>query len=101
MSRHFFQEHAWQRNELVSPTCRNFEVRLFSTDALISNAHRLRAYVFLQHSTCALWYPETEPLEEAQNNKHDLIGRKLKLKPGMKVLDIGGGKHVALWVVPG
>jgi cyclopropane-fatty-acyl-phospholipid synthase len=43
------------------------------------------------NSTCGLWYPETKTLEDAQNNKHDLIGRKLKLKPGMKVLDIGGG----------
>jgi cyclopropane-fatty-acyl-phospholipid synthase len=41
--------------------------------------------------TCGLWYPETETLEEAQFNKLDIIGRKLKLKPGMKVLDIGGG----------
>jgi len=41
--------------------------------------------------TCALWYPETKSLEEAQKNKMDLIGRKLKLKPGMKVLDIGCG----------
>jgi cyclopropane-fatty-acyl-phospholipid synthase len=41
--------------------------------------------------TCGLWYPETKTLDEAQINKIDLIGRKLKLKPGMKVLDIGGG----------
>ena len=41
--------------------------------------------------TCGLWYEETKTLEEAQNNKIDIIGRKLKLKPGMKVLDIGGG----------
>jgi cyclopropane-fatty-acyl-phospholipid synthase len=38
-----------------------------------------------------LWYPETKTLEESQNNKHDIIGRKLRLKPGMKVLDLGGG----------
>ena len=41
--------------------------------------------------TCGLWYPETKTLEEAQMNKMDIIGRKLKLKPGMKVLDIGSG----------
>lgn len=42
--------------------------------------------------TCGLWYPgETKTLEESQINKMDLIGRKLKLKPGMKVLDIGSG----------
>ena len=32
-----------------------------------------------------------ESLEEAQMNKMLLIGRKLKLKPGMRVLDIGCG----------
>ena len=32
-----------------------------------------------------------ESLEEAQMNKMLLIGRKLKLQPGMRVLDIGGG----------
>merc|ERR1712151_666472 len=41
--------------------------------------------------TCGLWYPKTKTLEEAQINKLDIVGRKLKLKPGMKVLDIGGG----------
>ena len=56
--------------------------------------------IYLQNSTCGLWYPETKTLEEAQINKIDIIGRKLKLKPGMKVLDIGGGfgaaaKHLA------
>jgi cyclopropane-fatty-acyl-phospholipid synthase len=38
-----------------------------------------------------LWYPETKTLEESQINKMDLVGRKLKLQPGMKVLDIGSG----------
>jgi len=41
--------------------------------------------------TCGLWYPETKTLEEAQINKMDIVGRKLKLKPGMKVLDLGCG----------
>merc|ERR1719337_622989 len=30
-------------------------------------------------------------LEQAQRQKLDLIGRKLKLKPGMRVLELGGG----------
>ena len=38
-----------------------------------------------------MWYPGTKTLDEAQRNKIDLVGRKLHLKPGMKVLDIGGG----------
>jgi cyclopropane-fatty-acyl-phospholipid synthase len=41
--------------------------------------------------TCAYWKDDTKDLAEAQNNKMDLIARKLNLKPGMKVLDIGCG----------
>lgn len=38
--------------------------------------------------TCAYWR-HAKNLEEAQMNKFDLIARKLKLEPGMRVLDIG------------
>ncbi len=40
--------------------------------------------------SCAYW-KNAETLDEAQENKLDLICRKLHLKPGMKVLDIGCG----------
>ena len=40
--------------------------------------------------TCAYWQ-NAKTLDEAQHNKLDLICRKLKLKPGMKVLELGGG----------
>jgi cyclopropane-fatty-acyl-phospholipid synthase len=40
--------------------------------------------------TCGYWANATT-LEEAQNAKLDLICRKLDLKPGMRVLDIGCG----------
>lgn len=40
--------------------------------------------------TCAYW-KDAESLDIAQENKLDLICRKLKLKPGMKVLELGGG----------
>ncbi len=40
--------------------------------------------------TCAYW-KNSDTLEEAQIAKLDLICRKLALKPGMKVLDIGCG----------
>ena len=40
--------------------------------------------------TCAYWQ-NAETLDEAQENKLDLICRKLKLKPGMEVLELGGG----------
>lgn len=41
--------------------------------------------------TCGYWKPDTKTLEEAQINKMDLVARKLKLKPGSKVLDLGCG----------
>ncbi len=40
--------------------------------------------------SCAYWY-KAENLEQAQIKKLDLICRKIDLKPGMKVLDIGCG----------
>lgn len=49
--------------------------------------------------SCGYWKHATT-LEEAQRAKFDLIARKLQLKPGMRLLDIGCGwggfaKHVA------
>ncbi|CAB1221615.1 cyclopropane fatty acyl phospholipid synthase [Acinetobacter bouvetii] len=44
---------------------------------------------YMQYS-CAYW-KDAENLEQAQQHKLDLICRKLDLKPGMKVLDIGCG----------
>ncbi|CAG0892512.1 unnamed protein product [Cyprideis torosa] len=40
--------------------------------------------------TCAYW-KDAANLEQAQLHKMDLIARKLKLKPGMHVLDLGCG----------
>ena len=40
--------------------------------------------------TCALWR-KARDLTSAQIAKMDLLGEKLRLKPGMSVLDIGGG----------
>ncbi|QNI03879.1 cyclopropane fatty acyl phospholipid synthase [Halomonas sp. SH5A2] len=40
--------------------------------------------------TCGYW-KDAETLDEAQDAKLDLICRKLELKPGMRVLDIGCG----------
>ena len=45
---------------------------------------------YMQYS-CAYWKPETKNLKEAQLNKLNLIACKLKLKPGLTVLDIGCG----------
>lgn len=40
--------------------------------------------------TCAYWHNATD-LDMAQRNKLELSCQKLKLKPGMRVLDIGCG----------
>jgi cyclopropane-fatty-acyl-phospholipid synthase len=40
--------------------------------------------------TCAYW-KDAATLEKAQENKLDLICRKLKLQPGMTILELGGG----------
>ena len=41
--------------------------------------------------SCAWWDEGCADLEQAQKNKLDLICRKLMLKPGMRLLDIGCG----------
>jgi cyclopropane-fatty-acyl-phospholipid synthase len=41
--------------------------------------------------TCAYWKEGTRTLEEAQRNKLDHVARKLLLKPGDEVIDIGSG----------
>jgi cyclopropane-fatty-acyl-phospholipid synthase len=41
--------------------------------------------------TCACYPHEDASLEEAQDYKHDLVARKLGLKPGMRLLDVGCG----------
>ena len=41
--------------------------------------------------TCACYPAEDATLEEAQFHKFDLVARKLGLKPGMRLLDVGCG----------
>ena len=41
--------------------------------------------------TCAYWTEGTRSLEEAQRNKCDHVARKLLLKPGEEVVDVGSG----------
>ena len=41
--------------------------------------------------TCAIYPEKDSSLEEAQWTKHDVIARKLGLKPGMRLLDVGCG----------
>jgi cyclopropane-fatty-acyl-phospholipid synthase len=41
--------------------------------------------------TCACYPTGEATLEEAQAHKHDLVARKLALRPGMRLLDVGCG----------
>jgi cyclopropane-fatty-acyl-phospholipid synthase len=41
--------------------------------------------------TCACYPDEGASLEEAQAHKHELVARKLALRPGMRLLDVGCG----------
>ena len=41
--------------------------------------------------TCACYPSADSTLEEAQEHKYDLVARKLDLKPGMRLLDVGCG----------
>jgi cyclopropane-fatty-acyl-phospholipid synthase len=41
--------------------------------------------------TCACFPAEDATLEQAQWHKHDLVARKIDLKPGMRLLDVGCG----------
>ena len=41
--------------------------------------------------TCAYWKDGTRTLEEAQRNKLDHVARKVLLKPGDDVVDVGSG----------
>ncbi|MQW75420.1 methyltransferase domain-containing protein [Nocardioides sp. dk4132] len=41
--------------------------------------------------TCAVYPDQTATLEQAQENKYDLVARKLDLRPGQRLLDLGCG----------
>ena len=41
--------------------------------------------------TCAYWKEGTGTLDEAQQNKLDHVCRKLRLRPGDRLIDVGGG----------
>src|SRR5207344_3106076 len=41
--------------------------------------------------SCAVWEDDTPSVDVAQTNKYELICRKLALRPGMRLLDVGCG----------
>ncbi len=97
------------RNDLESKIKDNFDVLWnLALSKIFNMQSRSRAYKVGEHHydmgnelfqamldkrmvySCAYW-KNAENLDEAQEAKLDLICRKLKLEPGMKVLDIGCG----------
>ena len=52
-------------------------------DIFLDKTHRLYS--------CAYWKDETETLEDAQQNKIDHIAKKLDIKKGEKILEVGCG----------
>lgn len=52
-------------------------------DTFLDTTHRLYS--------CAYWKDDTKTLEEAQQNKIDHIVKKLDIKEGQKILDVGCG----------
>jgi cyclopropane-fatty-acyl-phospholipid synthase len=57
----------------------------------VSNAFYQRVLGPSMTYTCAVFPHEEATLEQAQEYKYDLIARKLGLKPGMRLLDVGCG----------
>jgi cyclopropane-fatty-acyl-phospholipid synthase len=57
----------------------------------VSNAFYERVLGPSMTYTCAVFPHEDATLEQAQEYKYDLIARKLDLKPGMRLLDVGCG----------
>ena len=52
-------------------------------DIFLDKTHRLYS--------CAYWKNDTKTLEEAQQNKIDHIVKKLDIKEGQKILEVGCG----------
>ena len=57
----------------------------------VSNAFYERVLGPSMTYTCACYPSEDATLEQAQEHKHDLVCRKLGLRPGMRLLDVGCG----------
>ena len=115
----------WECEQLDEMICKAFRAQfhsqirplkylLFTLDARLRNLQRqARAFQVGQHHydlgtdlyramldkrmiySCGYW-KDAENLDEAQENKLDLVARKLQFEPGMKVLDIGCGWGGAL-----
>jgi cyclopropane-fatty-acyl-phospholipid synthase len=57
----------------------------------VSNAFYERVLGPSMTYTCALYADERDDLSQAQTAKYELVARKLALRPGMRLLDVGCG----------
>jgi len=71
------QSRRWARRNVAA----HYEI---GNDVFAATLGRTMSY------TCAYW-PEAQNVDEAQDAKHELACRKLELRPGMRLLDIGCG----------
>jgi len=86
----------WIRNrwhELMHPNAGRSQARRNANFhyALTPEFYKLWLDDPLMLYTCAYWKEGTRTLEEAQRNKCDHVARKLLLKPGEDVVDVGSG----------
>ncbi|MGH8629234.1 MAG: class I SAM-dependent methyltransferase [Burkholderiales bacterium] len=86
----------WLRNQWHEFRVSNRSIGQAKTNARFHYAHGADFYGYwldreLMMYTCAYWKEGTSNLEEAQRNKVEHVCRKIRLKPGETVVDIGCG----------
>ncbi|HWQ40247.1 MAG TPA: cyclopropane-fatty-acyl-phospholipid synthase family protein [Burkholderiales bacterium] len=86
----------WLRNQWHELRRSNRSVEQAKANARFHYGHGADFYGYwldreLMMYTCAYWKEGTKTLEEAQRNKVEHVCRKVRLKPGESVVDIGCG----------
>ncbi len=86
----------WLRNQLHELRFSNRSIEQAKVNARFHYAHGADFYGYwldreLMMYTCGYWKEGTTSVEEAQRNKVEHVCRKVRLKPGETVVDIGCG----------
>lgn len=81
----------WRRTVKGLRHTRTRDARAISKHYDVSNAFYEMVLGPSMAYTCAVYPKQDSTLEEAQEEKFDLVCRKLGLRPGMRLLDIGCG----------
>jgi cyclopropane-fatty-acyl-phospholipid synthase len=86
----------WLRNQWHELRCSNRSIAQAKANARFHYAHGTDFYGYwldreLMMYTCAYWKEGTQTVEQAQRNKVEHVCRKVRLKPGETVVDIGCG----------